>query len=151
MTKKVYIMRGVPGSGKTTHAKKLVDPSWDPGSYISADDFFDRGGVYQFTIEDLGRAHDWCLSSFASDLARSISPIIVDNTNTKLWELAPYALLARAMSYEVEIIHVKRALERCITTNVHWVPEQTIRRMAEQFEPLPLNWLWCKQTIVYHT
>ena len=43
--KTLYILRGIPGSGKTTHAKRLAGTN---GVIISADDYFMRDGEYCF-------------------------------------------------------------------------------------------------------
>lgn len=44
---KLYILRGIPGSGKSTYGKKIVDSAIDAGLSaikFEADDFFMKNG-----------------------------------------------------------------------------------------------------------
>jgi len=70
---RLYIMRGLPGSGKSTEAL------WIGGLTFSKDDFFMTYGAYKFDIERARKAMD-----------EGISRIIIDNTNISAWELRPY-------------------------------------------------------------
>jgi predicted kinase len=46
MSGQVIVMRGLPGSGKTTHWKKF----YPTASAVSSDDFFMEYGEYNFTL-----------------------------------------------------------------------------------------------------
>jgi signal recognition particle GTPase len=57
----LVVMRGLPGSGKTTLAETIVEYAGEMGAdcmICSANDFFMQNGVFQFNADDLGRAHD---------------------------------------------------------------------------------------------
>ena len=54
--KNLYIIRGLPGSGKSTIAKSL-GKSWQ---IFEADQFFMKNGKYEFDGSKLKDAHDWC-------------------------------------------------------------------------------------------
>ena len=97
-------MRGCPGSGKTHTAQHLITitvkkPFSD--HIFSTDDYFDRDkkNGYLFIPEHLPKAHDWNLKRVQSVTDKGISPIIVDNTNSEPWEMAPYMKLAVANGY----------------------------------------------------
>jgi NEDD4-binding protein 2 len=48
-------MRGVPGSGKSTKAKKLAGTD---GLIYSTDDFFMKNGEYVYDVKSIGEYHD---------------------------------------------------------------------------------------------
>lgn len=52
----MVILRGCPGSGKTTLAQQIVG---DTGVILSSDDYFQRGNRYEFDHNKLGEAHEW--------------------------------------------------------------------------------------------
>ena len=130
--KKVYIMRGIPGSGKSTMARKLAGST---GKIHSTDDYFMKNGEYVFEPKDLRRNHQLNFEAFKADLALGVSPVIVDNTNTQRWEFQNYVEAAEAAGYEVEVVNIphidpKLAAQR----NTHGVPEEAIRRMLSRWE-----------------
>ena len=70
---KLIIMRGIPGSGKTTLARKIEDLAMRSGYKItgicSADDYFVKNGKYVFDGKKLGEAHKFCQSKAIQLLA----------------------------------------------------------------------------------
>jgi len=75
--KKLVIMRGLPGSGKSDAAKRFVGN----GIIHSTDDFFIVDGVYVFDERNVSRFHRFNFLSSVGSMQRGLSPIIVDNTN----------------------------------------------------------------------
>lgn len=152
--RKCIIMRGIPGSGKSTWVNKNFRDALIPSVFhvYSTDWYFtDDEGFYRFNPEKLSENHNRCLEDFASmtiNLSRRNVPdrtLIVDNTNVRLFEIAPYYRIAEAFGYAVEIVWVQCDVQRAIARNVHDVPENIIRNMANSFEPIPHFW---NQTIV---
>lgn len=99
---KMIILRGVSGSGKSTLAKSL-EKEYRVRSF-STDEFFMVNGRYVWNPSQLSKNH-------TKNLARSIKAmddgqpvVIVDNTNTRAWEMKPYAQAAVEHGYEVEIL-----------------------------------------------
>lgn len=130
--KRATILRGLPGSGKSTEAAKL------PVNLVcSADDYFIVNGVYCFDPSRIGQAHVACMKSFLIALDEGWD-VAVDNTNVRLFELTPYRLAALAKGYEVEIIRVVADAETCAKRNSHGVPLATIQKMAASFEDVPV-------------
>jgi predicted kinase len=134
-------MRGVPGSGKSRYVTTKC-----PDAFVcSADKFFmstdDTGEVhYQFDPSKLSAAHDECFREFRYACLTQTREIVVDNTNTRLFEMSPYVMLARSYGYALRIVHVVADPEECAKRNVHGVPLAAIKRMAENFEPTLPFW-----------
>lgn len=124
--RKVVIMRGASGSGKSTYVKKHF-----PDAVVcSADSYFvDSEGNYNFDPTKLGDAHGQCKRSFKDALDRSQPLVVVDNTNTTLRELQPYLQMAKAHGYEVEVVRVETPLDVAAARNVHGVPFDAVKRM----------------------
>lgn len=54
----LLLIRGLPGSGKTTMAKKYAEVGY---VHCEADQYFETGGEYHFDAGKLRAAHDDCL------------------------------------------------------------------------------------------
>ena len=127
----VKIMQGVSGAGKSTFVRSYLARDGRT-SVCSADDFF--GPEYKFDPRKLPQAHQACLRTFIDDLRNQPSGlIVVDNTNTTVAEVAPYYAAAEAYGWEPEIVYLHcEDIEVAIARNVHKVPEQAIRAMADR-------------------
>ena len=122
----LYIVRGMPGSGKTTLANSL-------GSIVySADDYFINNlGEYNFDHSKLGLAHQHCFNRTKDAMKKHFPRIFVANTFTTEKEIQPYIDLAKEMGYTFFSIIVEN---RNNTKNIHDVPEETITKMLNRFK-----------------
>ena len=82
----LVLIRGLPGSGKTTMARVLALVGYE---HYEADQYFERDGQYQFNPSELPKAHAWCLARVKESMALGVS-CVVANTFTRLWEMQPY-------------------------------------------------------------
>jgi tRNA uridine 5-carbamoylmethylation protein Kti12 len=140
----LIIMRGIPGSGKTTHARSLQKWQWSEGkscTLSSADFFFEAYGdhVYRFDASKLKYAHAECINDFAGlVLDPSVDTIIVDNTNTQLWEFVKYLDYAHKHGkFHVDVFRMEAPLDVCQKRCVHGVPPDKIQQMRDRFEDFP--------------
>ena len=95
--KELYLIRGIPGSGKSTFANHV----WNDYAICEADKFFyDKEGNYNFDANKLRQAHEWCRQEVENRMKENlITPqyypeIVVSNTFTQEWEMEPYFKLA---------------------------------------------------------
>ena len=141
----IYILRGIPGSGKSTWIKQENRATDD--EVCSADFYHTINGVYKFDPKRTGEAHNLCLSKFLQLLQTKRDHIYVDNTNTTAWEIAPYYRLAEVFLCNVQIITILCPVEVAIARNVHAVPGTTILTMHRNIlmEQLPPHW---KHTVI---
>jgi predicted kinase len=133
--KELYIMRGLPGSGKSTLARFLAQGS----PVLSADDFFvTKFEGYRFIPSLIGDAHAACQSRCENLLKAGAPLVLIDNTNTQLWEFAPYLRLAEQYGYTVIFVEPEtvwaKSPEECFKRGTHGVPLETIRKMAARWE-----------------
>jgi predicted kinase len=100
--KRLILMRGVSGSGKSTVAEKLQKELG--GVIYSTDDFFIQDdGRYLFDGSKLQENHQKNKDRTEKAMIEGISPIIIDNTNRAAWEMKDYAILAQKYGYSIEI------------------------------------------------
>lgn len=141
----VKVMRGIPGSGKSTYAKLLREAAVlkDLPFICSADDFFTlETGTYKFDPLKLGEAHKWCMQMFLIMLRDKMTPVIVDNTNINLEDIAPYIAVGEAMGYDVEVIQVDTDPEVAAARNVHSVPRNKVMEMHRRLNSVRLPNRW---------
>lgn len=122
--KTLYIVRGVPGSGKSTWVRTHLHIK-----AFEADDFFMRDGVYRYIPDMVPRAHAFCQRRCENAMKAGQEIIAVANTFTRKWEYSKYIELAEKYGYEI-VIHVCKGNYR----NIHNVPDDAIAKMRERFE-----------------
>jgi len=122
----LYIVRGVPGSGKSTFAKHLTSNVFEADHY-----FYDENCNYNFDITKIKDAHKDCQDNVRHAMESSIPKIAVSNTSTQEWEMEPYFNMAKEHGYSVFTVVVEN---RHGGVNLHNVPENIIDSMKNRFE-----------------
>ena len=123
--KELFLLRGLPGAGKSTLAKSLG------GMHIEADNYFMDGDEYKFDASKLKEAHAWCQNVVKVWILNSVPKITVSNTFTQEWEMQPYYDLAEKYGYRVYSLIVEN---RHGGVNEHGVPEEKLVQMKNRFE-----------------
>lgn len=122
------IIRGLPGSGKTSLAKQLLKSMPIGTGHFEADMYFDLNGEYNFDIGKLNRAHMWCQDRVFAVLNRG-NHCIVSNTFTTERELRIYFEINR------ETTQSRPNVILCQSNygTIHDVPAETIEKMRKRF------------------
>lgn len=120
----LFIIRGVPGTGKTTLGYAIT-----PSTFAADDYFTDEKGNYHFDPTKLEEAHEACFQCVKKSMFMRHEKIAVTNTFTRRWEYDKYIKLAERMGYRVMMIALKHKFG-----NVHGVPEEVVARMEKRFE-----------------
>jgi predicted kinase len=120
--KTLYIVRGIPGSGKSTIAK-MTGCKY----HFEHDMFFTVAGVYKFDKNKIAEAVQWCMENTESAMS-SGENIVVANTFTERYEYEKYLKLAEKNGYSAVVIEVFSNF-----SSVHNVPDETMRRMRDRF------------------
>ena len=138
----LIIIRGVSGAGKSTLANELGRD----GVVFSTDDYFyDDKGNYNFDPKKLSIAHKWNQDRTEEALKQGVSPVVVDNTSIKFWEMRSYVELSQQYGYEVKFAkpdwHTelyndegKWNFDFLKGRNTHGVPDHVLRRTIDNFE-----------------
>ena len=135
----VIILRGVPGSGKSFIARNSSEYHNDPSRFAicSADDFFVKEGTYKFVPELTSDAHAHCLQLFLKALSEK-EVVIVDNTNSQLWEYQIYCYICEILDLEVNILEIPCQSDFIADTyrarNVHNVDRTALSTTLQRWE-----------------
>ena len=134
MNKVLTLLRGLPGSGKSTFAGFI----WNDYAICEADKFFvGEDGVYRFDASKLRYAHEWCKEEVETRMKDNQNnpqyypEIVVSNTFTQEWEMEDYYKLAEKYGYKVFSIIVEN---RHGSSNIHNVPEEKLEQMKNRFD-----------------
>lgn len=139
--RELHLIRGLPGSGKSTEAEALSQRrgGFPRVCYVESDMFFmGHDGVYRFNRFQREDAHKWCRQVAITAMENRTPTVIVSNVFCRLWSMEAYVRAAWAEGYLVQI-HALPApdLDTSHTRNLHAVPRAAIQRMSELYQDLP--------------
>lgn len=126
----ITLMRGLPGSGKSTKAATLA------GVAVSADDYRYVNGTYDTTPGRGIEAHGRCQSEAVALLYGSDCDVVIDNTNCTLGEMVFYARLALMFDQDLMLIDLFDAGlsdEELAARTKHSVPIYVIAAMRARY------------------
>lgn len=141
--KRVIIMRGITGSGKSTYIRN----HFADATVVSADHFFEQSGTYVFDVTQLEAAHRTCFKTFLEALERGDETIVVDNTNVEAWEVSPYVATAQALGYEPEIITLVFDPDAAARRSLHGMDPKRVAAKARALAAIRLPERW-KQRVI---
>eukprot|EP00400_MALV-I_sp_L67-5_P000088 gene88-825_t len=159
----LYIFRGSPGCGKSTHAHRYLCRDLGHEKFVkdgpealvhiaSADDFFmfrddDNVKRYYWDRKLVPRNHELNQQRIKIAMGLGVVPLFADNTNVAWPDMAPYLKIAEENGYSVKIVDPSefckdwnnlRLLERrqAERSSINKdLDSQIVRRMISQFQP----------------
>jgi predicted kinase len=140
-TQELFVMRGIPGSGKSTMAKSIV---FD-GIIHSTDDLITATGDYRGFFakikasgdsKEFNRMHSKNLSNAIKSMKDGITPVVIDNTCLRVREMSDYIKAALELGYSddnIQIVDIDSGLsaEELAERNTHGVPLDKIKQMMQ--------------------
>ena len=155
--KTMFIMRGLPGSGKSSIALSLIGCEANrveneghrfifgkEGVICSTDSYFydhwSSLGEYNFDPRKIGDNHQKNQNAVLHAMNLGVPCIVVDNTNVREWETEVYTKLAEEHGYKIVVVEVPHvSVDLCVERNAHGVPRETIERMDQDYNKFRLN------------
>lgn len=128
--KTLILLRGLPGSGKTTLAHLLSENGLYP--IVSIDDYFtDEKGDYNFEFSENHKAYKSAVDRVEAMMDLGNEKIIVHNVFSMDWEMEPYFKAASSHGYTVFVATVENYHDG---QNSHGVSAEQLEKMAEKFK-----------------
>lgn len=154
MKRELVLMRGLPGSGKSTEARMLCNEHLMSGGQTmvicSTDNFHMEGDKYVFKPDRLNEFHIKNQFFAQEFMLLGVELVVIDNTNIKRRDMLPYIDAAEECGYEIDEVIIGEDylvpgdemtqqlidgyIKLCATRNTHGVPLEVIERMARKFE-----------------
>ena len=130
---KLYLIIGLPGSGKSTFAKAIwqCDNREDyQTTHHETDEYFVDPNTHEYVFDPdkLGEYHQMCREATKRDLQDGIN-VVVSNTMLTKWERKFYFDIARETGANVVI-----CIMRENHGSVHNIPPETIEKMKAKWE-----------------
>lgn len=153
--KRLVLMRGIPGGGKSTKARaiaiKHLSQRGSSMAICSTDDYHMVDGEYVFNAAMLGQFHELNHKRAEQFMRCETELVIIDNTNIKRRDMKPYRDSAEKLGYTVEEVIVGKNellpdledacphkftdyIHMCAARNTHGVPLEAIEGMARKFQ-----------------
>ena len=129
-SQRLWIIRGAPGSGKSTIAKMIIKYYQSDVHHFENDMYHIVNGVYCFNSARHSDAIRWCKRKSFESLSLGVNNVIVCNIFDKVKYINPYADRAKRMDIAVRVI-------RCTGNwnNMHDVPEDYVELCKHNMEP----------------
>jgi len=129
--KTIYLMRGLPGSGKSTYTERFLKNTGKVDFMFEADQWMvDLHGNYHFDQNKLPYCHGKC-KQYTEEAMKTGKNVAVSNTFIRLWEMEDYFELAEKYEYEVVIYRMTNNYG-----SVHGVPDFKLEVMRKNFQDL---------------
>ena len=120
----LFLIRGLPGSGKSTYGSKI-------GCFhVEADMYHFKDGEYIFDGSRSRLGHNWCQKTALFAMEHGMD-VAVSNTFTQERELRPYLDFAAKTGHKVKVIRMDKEYG-----TIHSVPTETVQKMRDRFEDI---------------
>ena len=134
-TPTMLLLIAASGGGKDTFLKSLDIPT---GTLYTTDAFFTnkRTGEYNFQIEHIEKAHNWCFKEALMGMMVREEYIVINNTNTSMYEVGGYIRNAEAFGYNIDIVYLRCDPAVAFERNVHGTPQDAVLAQSQRAQTL---------------
>lgn len=123
----LYIVRGIPGSGKSTLIKKITK------NIVELDDYYnEKYGYYKFSYDEVPQSHKYALNKIEKMMIDKLDEIAVIDSFIKNKDFDQYKKLAIKYNYTPIEIIVHSDFK-----DIHNVPIKRLEEMCNEFEFIP--------------
>ena len=125
----LYIVRGIPGSGKSTLIKKITK------NIVELDDYYnEKYGYYKFSYDEVPQSHKYALNKIEKMMIDKLDEIAVIDSFIKNKDFDQYKKLAIKYNYKPIEIIVHSDFK-----DIHNVPIKRLEEMCNEFEFIPIE------------
>ena len=127
--KELVILRGLPGSGKSTFARLLT--TGRKSVIIENDQHMYEDGVYIWKPSKMKGAIKETNEKLYRTLKEGVELIVIANVNVRLADFNRYMEMGKENGYKITSLVCEN---RANTTSIHGVDEETLCSMEENFQ-----------------
>ena len=135
---KVVVLRGLPGSGKSHLSRNCSESLENKATICSADDYFTQSDHYNFVQGSLPEAHSQCYENFLQALIDGKKLVVIDNTNSMLWEYRNYTYLCKLLDIQCHVLEIPHPNQQVVSgycdRNQHKVDMASIASYTKRWE-----------------
>lgn len=124
--KRLVLVRGLPGDGKTTLAIKAFKN--EGYVHVETDHYFHNNGVYKFDQAKINDAHEHAIRKMCMAI-ESGNNVVVCNNFIRAWELKEYIAKSGLPNKDILIIHAQGG-----TGNNKGINDYNIERMRYRWQ-----------------
>lgn len=125
--RKVFIVRGVPGSGKTTLAKGIAK-KYNTEEFEADHYLLNSEGKYEYDKNKLARAHSKCITEGFKHLQRN-NTVVFANTFIHKSDIEFYAKYMKEQGIKAEVYIIQ---SNFAGKSLHNVPEEAVEKMRKE-------------------
>ena len=138
MNKIAVILRGVPGSGKSSFVNLLRQASKDIVTHAVDDLHVDSSGNFLWDEENQSRLYTLNFANFVKSCAEGTVVIICDAINIEIKDFEKYADIAKKFDYQVYVVTPDQPLPSLSTKrNKHHTSSTQAKEMYKRWQHWP--------------
>ena len=118
------LIRGLPGSGKTTYAKK----NFKNALLLEPDMYFVRDYKYRFVLKKFHKANQWCFNAANSAVNNGMDVVVTGNFS-KAKYVQDYINMCNRYGAPYKVIRMKKQFK-----SKHFMPKDVFEKMKTDFE-----------------